>query len=379
MMPRAPDRRRRFGLRASALALGVVVALLSSSGAGAVDGPLRQQVADAITDGTPAALDAAEAALLALPEDNAERWFRLGQIAEERHAIDDAIAAYTRCMTADPSGRYTLRARGRLQRLERTRVGDQETRAAFEAVRRDYLTLGHDAARTQVEALLASTDDDAIRAELLAWLASEHLYITKDLPLARSLFLEAAQRSDDDDVIIAAFHGASLASRTFASLGETKEVLDAYLAANDRPAVARAMRQVQRDLVDRRGRYPLELFFVLCGTGLLGLFVWLRSWRSFAAAVRPRWRPGRRVLFTAWAFFGAGMLADGYDHGYFEGFMLCIPLVSATVLIAGAAQVQAMQATRPVWLGLQACIIGATVGAVYAAMAAFGKQAVFGL
>jgi tetratricopeptide (TPR) repeat protein len=362
------------------LAAGLLVAALAiSAPAHAIDSALRNQVAEAITDGSPQALDDAEAALRAVPEDNAERWFRLGQVAEERHAIDDAIVAYERSMQVDPSGRYTLRARGRLERLARTRTGDQTTRATFEAVRRDYLSLGRDAARAQVESLIASTDDDAIRAELMAWLASEHLYVTEDLPLARTLFLEAAQTSDDDDVIIAAFHGASLASRTFASLGDTKTVLDAYLATHDRPAVARAMRQVQRDLIDRRGRYPVELVFVLCGSVLLGLFVWLRSWRSFAGTARRRWHPVRRVVFTGWAFFGAGMLAEGYDHGYFEAFLLCIPLVGLTVLIAGAAQVQAMAASRGTWLALQASIVGATVGAVYAGMAAFGKQAVFGL
>lgn len=350
-----------------------------------VEAGLRNEARAAIVDRDADALADVDARLgAALDEpgaDIAAIWFRRGEVSEALGEVSEAAARYQRSIDADVGSRFAVRAEGRLRALADVMEGDVARRLAFFELRTTYLDRGSEPSIAEAEALLAATTDEALQAELLSWLATEELYVRHNPERARGMFLEVTERAADDGVVVAAFHGASLSSDSFGSINDTLQRVDAWLAREDRPRVAASLAPIRRDLIDRRGRYPAVAAFVVAGFALLALALRYRAWRSFAAAARRRWRPLRLALFVAWAFGGAAVLAEGYEHGYLEAFLLCVPFGAAAGLTASATA-QAMRdagARGAVWVLWALATAGATLGAVYAAMAAFGKQAVFGL
>lgn len=378
----------RAAVRQLCAALAACLVMLAAVPVDAsIDSATRNALREALVTGDEAETARIGAELRALatgdadPATRAEAWFRLGEIAEAAGDFAEAEVAYVTSRETDAGSRYAVRAEGRLRVVREALAGDSEARVAFTRLRENYATTGSEASVAEAEALLAATDDAALQADLLSFLATEELYVRSDWERARQMFLDVTQRATDDSVVIAAFHGASLSSRTFGALGDTRRRIDAWVEAHDRPGVARSLEPIRRDLIDRRGRYPAVVAFGVCGVLLLVLFLSLRGWRGFSKASRQAWSPARRVVFVAWAFGGAGFLAEGYEHGYVEAFLLCIPLVAGVVLIAGATGAVVQRDGAPRWqrMAWRVATAGATIGAVYAGMAAFGKQSVFGL
>ncbi|MDP2304845.1 MAG: hypothetical protein Q8P18_02325 [Pseudomonadota bacterium] len=218
-----------------------------------------------------------------------------------------AITAWQACAAADPTGRDGRYCATRAAALAPHAADGFAGWTALEGVRREYRTLGSDAAIVRVEAALAADPQGPAAASMRVWLANER-----------------ARRGEDDAV---ARIGADLA----ADPGAT-DAQRAFVAG--------------RVAFDRREGQRRVLAGVGAALGVLYTIVALRGpgpwrWRSAALAAL--------VLGAVPTVFAAL-----YEEGIAASFAASALVVTGAVLLAGRA---------PRWVS-----VGGTVGA-YAAVA----------
>lgn len=321
-----------------------------------------------------------------LPEADVEHQahihFKRGELAELRNALAEAAVHYQASIDADASSRFagwSLRRRNALQRmLDR----DPEGYTRFRQIIRAYPDAGSETSVQAIEALLADTENPDLRTELLVWLGNEWMYVRQDFEQARQTFLRAIELDNLTSVqLYEAFFGAAAASTTYGSLGETLDVLRAFIEAHPDEETRRALDVIHRDLIDRRGRFWAERFFALCAL-LFGVqFARRRPWRALRWSRIRAWQPWKGLAFLTLGFGVGGYLAEQYDHGHLYPFVACIPLVGLVYLAAGAMRwADPDRAQSAVDRALTAlAVTGTTLGAVYLALDVFDRQAIFGL
>jgi hypothetical protein len=304
-------------------------------------------------------------------ESGARTCFIAGEQAERAGDVAAASRLWRRVMELSPSGRYARRA-GRLL----TGLHDADA-SELEALKREAWQLDRDEVERRWSAAFERAQRPETRAALLLWRAERVGGVGSRVEFARfDALLDAPLATADERhrMIRAYVRSARDARDAWSAMPR----LEAWLVRHG-PEVSAGMRAELRDeLVDR----VLEAVAVTV-SGLIVTVLWLRAmleraWHSLMAG-RKGWLRPAPYLFVAWAFGGAGLLAEGWEEGYLPVFVVA-GLAVASMLLLGAATDEAMRrAGRPRsrgWVVLQAAGTLATVILVFAAM---GEERVLGM
>lgn len=298
-----------------------------------------------------------------------------GHAAEQAGDADAATAAYRRSLDLDPGGRFAARAHARLRVLAAIPAEDRGVLTRFDGVRRDYRRLGSAAATAQVTALLAQARHPQTIAQLRLWLGEEAAG-AGDLATARAHAYAAAETPNLP--VARARRAFELAVRA-TEPGDWPEV-ERRLAAfaqrwPDRAAAVDVGRLID-EMADRRQRRVARIAAWLSLLSLLALLVWHRAWRALRPTTLRRWRPWRTLAYLAWAFGGAGMLAERFEGGY--GWVVgAVALAVGPVSLAAGALGQVPR-RAPAWL-VGAVVAAATLGAAFLLLARLGQAALMGM
>ena len=292
---------------------------------------------------------------------------------------DEARSAWRRLLEHEPSHFMAHRAIARLRFYERRGVGSPIL-DALDEIRRSYLQLGSDEAIRRVEALLLQTSDSQEQAELLLWLAEEHLALRTEYGPATARYEQVLEL---DGLRIGQYYKA------LNGLLDIGLYTDQMLPA--RRAVDRFLR-LRPDLAEEPLLLALRAWaapMAWRGTvrslayGFLALFLtcllWARAWRAAESLRDGRWRPLPGALVLVWLFGGAGLLAEGWDHGFLAAFWTA-GLGSLFVYLLSGAWAHASPPRSTLTLTLRS-LLGAlaTLSVIYLAIDAFNLHAIVGL
>lgn len=306
--------------------------------------------------------------------------YRMGAFAERDGDPARAIARYGESLARDASGRFAHRARTRMRHLE-PRMASPALAAfhtGLDEVRRSYLQMDPDEAVATVLTLLDAAPDDPSRALALEWLVIEHAEKREAYDVAWAFALRMAQLDDlPPNLRHRAFHALVHAGYPAGRMPETRRELDRFIRLHPEASDAARLPLL------REYALPFGLRPIVEATSWLGLaafallFVARRGWRGLAALRDGRWRPWPQLLWLAWLFVGAGLLAESWDHGFLLPFLTFLPLVLLLHLGAGCLG----RIPAPAWLrGAQAAAAAwATLGGLYLIVDVYRLHGLFGL
>jgi hypothetical protein len=370
-----------------ALVCGLTIALGApklawSQGAPAADA-LRIATAQ-VAASDPALKAAGHAALAALAEVEDPRiagaaLYQLGVAADSTGDHTAAIARYASAVQRDPGGGFARQAHRRLERLRAVPDEDRAALAEMEALlRTDPSQADRSAVAAGMAALLVRARSPQLRGRLLRWQTEEALAQGhRDVAFQRAL-ATAAEPGQAPLAVRVAFERALVAGGD-EQLPALAEAIETRMRADPALAETADLSRVLHEVADRQRRMILKPVFICSALLLLAFSVWSRAWRALRIEVLRSWRPWRGLLFLAWAFGAAALLAGRFEPQMGLVVGACGVAVAPVQVLAGA--IGQMRRPESTWLRLLLglAITGSTLGACYVVLARTGRQALMGV
>lgn len=298
--------------------------------------------------------------------DDAEAAFRACQAAERALDYAEAATACATCFDLDPTGPRATRCAGRADWIEARRDPDGGFAAltALQEVRRDYRSLGADAARSRVHDLWASTRAGIVHAEAALWLARHDLQAgDAEAALGYTTPLWGQEWPPEVAKPLTELHTTALARA-----GRIDEARAAEGPSTGPRASAAdvAVRERRRDALSATSGVGVALF------AAAGLPLAVRGWRRGAAG---RVVPFGLVLLLV-AFVGAGLLAESWEAGAGRS----LPWLAAVAVAVHAVALGAQLGVGGRWrAAVGALAAWATVGGSFLVLRATGSLDWIGL
>lgn len=271
------------------------------------------------------------------PEQEAKRLFDAAQAAATAGDRLGAAALYDELVSRFPSLRIARIARLKGRQLRALQSDPEpDLRAAFEDAKANFSARGAERSTATIRALEPRAQSPALQQDISLWIAGAD---------ARA-GVPAKARARYTALLARETLTPSQANATVAGLLHTSTSLadrfDArariHRALNLRPdQVAPAIALRLSDEADDH----LYALFALYGSGVTLLLTLLRLLFAFGRRTAPLpagfWRPG--LLFPLYAFAGAGLFADGWEHGRllpFVGAGVAVTLLLLLLRVADA-------------------------------------------
>ena len=311
-------------------ALLLAAALLCAAGPAQAAPNIAAGSAEASGSGAPVAA--------ALPsEQEAKRLFDEAEAAAKAGDRARAIERYDQLTSRFPSVRNARIARLRSQHLRALQgEPEPELRAAFDEAKANAARLGLPETSTRVRSLADRATSPALQQDLQLWLADEALRAgqTGEARAAYNALL-------DRDTLTPAQAAATVAgilrtSTSFRDSAEARTRIHRQLALRANPFDEATSTRLYDEADDHL--FSLLALYASCLTLLLAaLHITVALLRRTQHLPARFWRPN--LLFPLYAFTGAGLFADSWEHGRllpFVGGGLAVTLLLLLLRIADA-------------------------------------------
>lgn len=328
----------------------------------------------------------AELANLALSDDaRARAAYHLGRLGEHFGRAAEAFDRYEQSVALAPSGPHARHALGRI-RVLRVRLDageDDDARRRLTEIRAGWQDVeATEAAREEIEALLARTHSPVLAAELHFWLASHALFRMHDAQEAWAHYAAVLELSDLPPTLYRnAIDGIIETCADAWRIRASQDAIQGFVARNpdffDPDTLLRIADEFEDAWQRRVGTFVAWFGFI----GVFGVLAWRRAWRALKWTNLRRWRPWRAVLFVAWIIIGAGFFASAWDGPVWIELGIVGVAVSCIAVASGA--IHWADPDRPLegrlrWL-VAILILCATFGAVFLPLEKIGREQLLGL
>ena len=310
------------------------------------------------------------------PHDIADRLMREAEAAAQAGDRLTAASRFDEVFTRFPSLRVARLARIRSQQLRALQTDPEpDLRAAFNDAKMKFAERGAAASEQAIRALAEKALSPALQQDIELWLAAEEARTGRG-EAARNRFSALLRRETLTPAQAAATTTGLL--RTSETLAERADARREVRHAHDvRPAQLPSL--VGARLLDEADD---RLFSLLAWYASIGLvlsallrFGWALRQRS-AAPAGGVWRPS--LLFPLYAFAGAGLFAESWEHGRL------LPFLAGGAAVTAIVTLQRLTDTRRPpsggWRFVTAAHnIGSALAALYLVLYAANLQHLIGL